>query len=1629
MNKARKPISFLLALVMILSLVPMTVLADLTDSGGSGGKIINGNNGTAQGVSSTCTVKPSTAGFYLIKATGSAKAGTPAITMSMGSGATKSVALNTSNLTSGMGTYDYGVVCYLEAVAHTVNVSLTGGTGTPAEQACSVTMSPYTNSSSVSVPAGKPVVDVRVFSNSNGYPELYQAVKGSAQVQELIGGVGNSVGPLAGTNGDIICVPARSSVGVVVTATGGATAYNVAFNKLTAPGSCHPNGVNDKDANGQLVTNNYFQFYAQETGLYILNTTATYASNLKDPTLTMPSIQPVGVEGTISSPLSETNIGSSTYFAQKSSAGRTSKAGVYTLTAGTTYLISLTNNVDPVYRVSLSLTQVPHIKGTGGSASMNNIALYDTNNSGTFDSYNPSFFSFTPSTTGWYTFTSANRPVTLTDIADTVANGEPNGWSGNLMTWDSYTVGASGYFKRDTTYIFKVDPTPQNGLKGVSFSTPDVTTNITVRQANFPRLETAGTAGVKITLAKDAVNWVQFTPSVNTPFEVVKADAPAGSWLTADTVTGSNVLKVYKGTSAGISEESSLGAKYEFKANTTYYLQFQSGNNELAAKSATVYLRSDSVQTDTAGKVWVYSPVNKAAGKDGFGESAATVMLGGQIIKANDDNKTYALTPGVKYTLTGVAPGCYDRTVEFIAGEQDPYVILYPRPEKPELDNTTQPANYTFTVTPPTAGSNVVNIKIGVNFTEDTTPSTTGYKVGVKIPEGDIATYGFGSTAYAALGKVDYNSNTGAYWIDPFESSTKSAWIKVVYKASGVPVVSGNETASAEVIYKLDVSGVTKLVKKDGDVEYTQTSIVIPNAKVTGKAVNVLKKGELGSSDDKLVTGIKSASMYDSYISIVKNNSTLAGYLNTGRTLMKGLFDKQNTADDGKTLNWNNYYKVDTDTAIYNNWEELAKNSWNTVVVEPVLDVQLTDCATTSSPSKIVDPTFSITAYNRILVTSGTTVPSVTGTKWVSNRDEKGNLLTQTQLAKVVNPTATDLTTVDIKAKINALQMGAWQKVTVNDPVFIKIGLGALSGSSKYVTHTKDNGAVYVYELNVTDKTYNDSNQGFVSPYGLSTFKVSDTQPSGYKAAYILRQTDVGLAKIWYKSPQDAIADVETGESIFLNSGYWGMPIDASSTKANGFVLIALDSNNKPTDMTSSKITVAGKELTYATVAPTGGTAVVAAIYGSGATVTTNNITVLTAAAPSLGGGVTVSNNKATASTNVTYTVNTNTNNGYRFAYVTVRNNATNTVLYTFYTTTGSFQMPANGDKVTVTATFTGGSANMVNLVQRVGGALSVSPSAAPQPGTLVTVTATANAGGKLTGITAVNTSNNTSVVLTQSSGNSNQYTFIMPAGGVTVTPTWSNTVTGILMNNTTGGALTLLGTSTPSAGSAVAFTAAPSAGYNLTKLKITDSNGTELNYTRAGSMYSFQMPASGGVSVTPTWSLAGMLPYYDLTDITAPGNSWARSAVQTMYDKGIMTGSSGSFLGNTNISRAELWTVCARLKGRFVTSAGYPWYTEAQSWVVSNRVSDGKNADGAITREELATMLYRLAGNPSTNGSYSSFPDANKVSKDWADSAMRWAVQNKILSGNHGYLNPGDNATRYEVAVMLTRYCNLMGI
>ena len=159
---------------------------------------------------------------------------------------------------------------------------------------------------------------------------------------------------------------------------------------------------------------------------------------------------------------------------------------------------------------------------------------------------------------------------------------------------------------------------------------------------------------------------------------------------------------------------------------------------------------------------------------------------------------------------------------------------------------------------------------------------------------------------------------------------------------------------------------------------------------------------------------------------------------------------------------------------------------------------------------------------------------------------------------------------------------------------------------------------------------------------------------------------------------------------------------------------------------------------------------------------------------------------------------------------------------------------------------------------------------------------------------------------------------------------------------------------------------------------------------------------------------------------IDVPAGAWYYEAVNYVVAHNLFSGMSKTkFAPNDTMTRAMLMTVLARMDGQDVTG-GTTWYEKGMNWAKQKQISDGTNPQSDITREQLAAMLYRYAGYPTTTGNLSQFSD-NEQTSNYAKSALCWATEKGIISGKgNNILDPKGKATRAEVAAMLMRFCEM---
>ncbi|CAM4461150.1 putative peptidase/beta-mannanase [Paenibacillus endophyticus] len=200
------------------------------------------------------------------------------------------------------------------------------------------------------------------------------------------------------------------------------------------------------------------------------------------------------------------------------------------------------------------------------------------------------------------------------------------------------------------------------------------------------------------------------------------------------------------------------------------------------------------------------------------------------------------------------------------------------------------------------------------------------------------------------------------------------------------------------------------------------------------------------------------------------------------------------------------------------------------------------------------------------------------------------------------------------------------------------------------------------------------------------------------------------------------------------------------------------------------------------------------------------------------------------------------------------------------------------------------------------------------------------------------------------------------------------------------------------------------------------------------------------GYDETAAWSN----PFLDVKK-----GQWFYDSVSYVVQDGLFSGvNAKTFDPKGQMTRAMLVTVLYRLAGepaavanRFTDVASGSWYETAAAWADEQGIVTGYGngrfgPQDAVTREQMVAILYRYAtlrgyavaniaehtavvGAEPQTAEHSAFADLAQVS-DWAQEAMRWAVEAQLITGKTGgLLDPQGKSTRAEVAALLHRFAD----
>ena len=176
--------------------------------------------------------------------------------------------------------------------------------------------------------------------------------------------------------------------------------------------------------------------------------------------------------------------------------------------------------------------------------------------------------------------------------------------------------------------------------------------------------------------------------------------------------------------------------------------------------------------------------------------------------------------------------------------------------------------------------------------------------------------------------------------------------------------------------------------------------------------------------------------------------------------------------------------------------------------------------------------------------------------------------------------------------------------------------------------------------------------------------------------------------------------------------------------------------------------------------------------------------------------------------------------------------------------------------------------------------------------------------------------------------------------------------------------------------------------------------------------------------------------------DVT--GRDWCYTQVMQAAETGLMNGyADGRFGKNDPITRGQMVQILYSYYGQDVgADSGFSdvpasaWYAKAVTWASKKGVVSGYSngtfgPDNQLTREQMVTILYNVAGKPATNYSImDNYKDREQVAS-YAVNGFAWALWKNMVSGTSARtLSPRSTATRAQVAVILVRYLeNVEGV
>lgn len=172
------------------------------------------------------------------------------------------------------------------------------------------------------------------------------------------------------------------------------------------------------------------------------------------------------------------------------------------------------------------------------------------------------------------------------------------------------------------------------------------------------------------------------------------------------------------------------------------------------------------------------------------------------------------------------------------------------------------------------------------------------------------------------------------------------------------------------------------------------------------------------------------------------------------------------------------------------------------------------------------------------------------------------------------------------------------------------------------------------------------------------------------------------------------------------------------------------------------------------------------------------------------------------------------------------------------------------------------------------------------------------------------------------------------------------------------------------------------------------------------------------------------LLPFDDVI----PGE-WYYRELRLALETGLFNGlGNRRFAPNDTMTRAMVVQALYNAAGRpaapqeqpFVDVAEDAWYRDAVAWATDKGLVKGVNnkrfaPEQKMTRQELATILWRRAGSPADTADFSTYTDGEQVA-EYAAAPMAWLVNRGYLDVQAGRLQPTNPISRAEAAILFYR-------